>query len=348
MKLWSISFAYKLGLGFHALNNEGADGSNLMQPRQIDVGSSIYDGISGAIVRHHILEKFVLLCEQNNVPVLPLSAGLHPDRGPLGIRAAAKQSGVEQLAKDNLLPAVRSALVKCAVIDVGGYLAAWQETASQAYVAEKNYIDTSCAELASKPNIPEPIKRESCFDVGWLISTAPHERTVTEHSAFRDTASLNSRYAQTMRSNVYGGIVRAELHRVGIDDHWYLLPGKDGKGRADRLAIDKKEQQNRQCALVRAIAEFIAAPSGAKMAAWAPHVYLTEGAILLSEARTAPFVSPVRVDLANGSEQPVRENPDYRDKMQATANQKDSWCWVFDDAKALREAVDKIDNKLRS
>ena len=59
MNLWSISFAYRLGLGFHALNNEGADGSNLMQPRRIDVGDVTYDGISGEIIRRHILEHFV-------------------------------------------------------------------------------------------------------------------------------------------------------------------------------------------------------------------------------------------------------------------------------------------------
>ncbi len=57
--LWSIAFAYRLGLGFHALNNEGADGSNLMQPRRIDVGKVTYDGISGEIIRRHILENFV-------------------------------------------------------------------------------------------------------------------------------------------------------------------------------------------------------------------------------------------------------------------------------------------------
>ena len=90
MSLWSISFAYRLGLGFHALNNEGADGSNLMQPRRIDVGNITYDGISGEIIRHHILENFVNICREDQIAMLPLSAGLHPDRGPIGIRAAAR------------------------------------------------------------------------------------------------------------------------------------------------------------------------------------------------------------------------------------------------------------------
>ncbi len=88
--MWSMSVSFRLGLGFHALNNEGADGSNLMQPRRIDVGEITYDGISGEIVRRHILENFVTNCQRKGISLLPLSAGLHPDRGPIGIRAAAR------------------------------------------------------------------------------------------------------------------------------------------------------------------------------------------------------------------------------------------------------------------
>lgn len=122
MKLWSVAFSYRLGLGFHALNNEGADGSNLMQPRRIDVGEVTYDGISGEIIRHHILENFVNLCSSRSISTLPLSAGLHPDRGPIGIRAAAKKLNPPpaSVSDANLFQCVRKAIELCAVIDVGG------------------------------------------------------------------------------------------------------------------------------------------------------------------------------------------------------------------------------------
>lgn len=145
MKLWSISFSYRLGLGFHALNNEGADGSNLMQPRRIDVGTKTYDGISGEIIRRQILENFVNLCGSKGIGVLPLSAGLHPDRGPLGIRAAAKQLSHTELTDANLHQSVREAIRRCAVLDVGGYLAAWKEGQSLEYKAEDAYIKDNCA-----------------------------------------------------------------------------------------------------------------------------------------------------------------------------------------------------------
>src|SRR3972149_1925086 len=149
MNLWSISFAYRLGLGFHALNNEGADGSNLMQPRRIDVGNITYDGISGEIIRHHILENFVNICRKNQIPMLPLSEGLHPDRGPIGIRAAAKNLNATELTDANLFSSTRKAIELCAVLDVGGYLAAWKEQEGggpkKDYIAEKVYIDSQCA-----------------------------------------------------------------------------------------------------------------------------------------------------------------------------------------------------------
>lgn len=344
MNSWSMSVAFRLGLGFHALNNEGADGSNLMQPRRIDVGEITYDGISGEIVRRHILENFVALCEQEQeINIFPLSAGLHPDRGPIGIRAAAKTLGHETLASENLYSSVRQAIKACAVLDVGGFLAAFGQDvpSDERYIIERKYLAEKCARLGEA----EPVKRESCFDVGWLISEEPQDLTVTQHSAYRDTTRLNSRYAQSMRSNVYGGVIRADLHRIGTDDHWYLLS-------QDRLAVDSNERHRRQGALVNAITNFIASPTGAKTVAWAPHVFLTQGAILLTSVRTAPFTSPIQVNLrpnvsnSDGERRPVSANSSYRESMQDLDNKKDTWVWAFNDVKQLIEAAQEVTNRI--
>ncbi len=342
MKLWSVAFSYRLGLGFHALNNEGADGSNLMQPRRIDVGEVTYDGISGEIIRHHVLENFVNLCSARGIATLPLSAGLHPDRGPIGIRAAAKKLDKPEVSNDNLFECVRKAIELCAVLDVGGYLAAWKEDAGgtkKQPIAEKPYLDTECVPYKDA----EPVKRESCFDVAWLISEQPQDLTVTQHSAFRDTFAMNSRYAQTMRSNVYGGVIRADLHRVGTDDYWYL------QSNSDRLAVKPDEQVKRQQALIDAIVNFVASPTGAKVAAWAPHVFLTEGAILLTSSRTAPFVSPLRVDVrdkdARAKEPPVAPNAGYTTAMEKLKD-ADTWVWTFKGADELLAAGKAVSEKL--
>lgn len=339
MKLWSVSFSYRLGLAFHALNNEGADGSNLMQPRSIDVGKVTYDGISGEIIRHHILENFVNVCRQRGIPLLPLSEALHPDRGLIGILAAAKKLNQTELTNENLYSSVRKAIELCAVLDVGGYLAAWREQdeggEKKQYVAEKIYLDSECARRKDA----DTVKRESCFDVAWLISETPQDLTVTQHSAFRDTTKMNSRYAQTMRSNVYAGVMRADLHRVGTDDYWYLQKGQP------RLAVTNGEQEKRQVALVQALANFIASPTGAKVAGWAPHVFLTEGVILLTSSRTAPFSSPIKVDLSD-QERPVQHDATYVNTMMGLANNGDTWAWTFSGPQGLLNATEEIVDRL--
>ncbi|MBT9142469.1 MAG: hypothetical protein DDT32_01099 [Syntrophomonadaceae bacterium] len=352
MNIWSISFAYRLGLGFHALSNEGAEGSNLMQPRRIDVGKVTYDGISGEIIRRHILEHFVNICRDEVIPMLPLSEGLHPDRGLLGIRQKAKGLGVNKLTKANpqdLYKAVREVIKDCAVLDVGGYLAPFSaeeevtvsesrpdKNAGIAEVAPEAIFIANIAKIGGKSDggAPYTIKRDSVFDVAWLISEQPQDLTITQHAAYRPSGQ-HSLFSQTMRSNIYGGIVRADLHRIGTDDYWYLQSPQK------RLAIGEREQRKRQITLIRAIADFISSPTGAKVAAWAPHVFLTEGTILLSAGRTAPFVSPIKVCLNDGNH-PVQANSDYRQSMMNLANNQKAWAWSFGSAKELLDAIDEI------
>jgi CRISPR-associated protein Cst2 len=366
MKLWSVAFSYRLGLGFHALNNEGADGSNLMQPRRIDVGEVTYDGISGEIIRHHILENFVSLCNRDDLPLLPVSQALHPDRGPIGIRLVAKAAGCVKLTKANpsdLYRAVRRAIEKCAVLDVGGYLAAFaareeaaeeppeepqqqatpqvQTAARVSAVAPESAIMTDLAELGGRNDggAPYSVKRDSVFDAAWLVSESHQDSTVTQHSAYRPSGK-QSLFSQTMRSNVYGGVIRAELHRIGNDDYWYL------QSKVERLALTAEQQLKRQQLLIESIVNFIVSPTGAKVAAWAPHVFLTEGVILLTSIRTAPFVSPIRVDLGN-KDAPVGPNTNYEAAMNKLKNDTDTWVWPFKSADELLVAGKRVTEKLR-
>jgi CRISPR-associated protein Cst2 len=350
MKLWSISFSFRRGWGFHALNNEGSEGSNLMQPRRIDVGKVVYDGISGAIVRRHILQSFVDICGAEGIPHLPTSQALHPDRGPLGILNSAKKLGATKLSKQNpaeLYRAVREAVKSCAVLDVGGFLAPFAERTEsasdgkqKAAVAPEHAIQHNLAEIGGKNDggAPYTVKRDSVFDVAWLISEKPQDLAITQHAAYRPSGG-QSLFSQTMRSNTYAGVIRAELHRIGTDDYWYLQPDQG------RLAITPTEQSDRQTALVRAIINFIASPTGAKVAGWAPHVFLTEGAILLTSDRTAPFSSPIKVDVGN-SEEPVKPDPSYQKTTKALERQGVCWAWNFANVKELLDHEVSIINRL--
>ena len=142
-----------------------------------------------------------------------------------------------------------------------------------------------------------------------------------------------------MRSNIYGGVIRADLHRIGSDDYWYL------QNNQQRLAIKEPEQKKRQAALIEAIINFIASPTGAKTAGWAPHVFLTEGVILLTSARTAPFTSPIKVDL-NDKDTPVQAYPTYAKTMADLENNTDMWAYKFNNVKDLLEKSSQIKVKL--
>lgn len=342
--IWSISFSFRLGLAFHALNNEGSDGSNLMQPRRIDVGRVAHDGISGEIVRRHILENFVNICELRGISVLPASKALHPDRGPLALREVAKSELLaEKLTKDNVFKAARKALEKCALVDIGGFLAAFSgEEGRREPIPESDFLK-KIAQVAKDDERPSPIKRDSVFDVGWLISEDPQDMTVTQHAAYRPTGD-QSLFSQTMRTNVYAGVIRADLHRIGTDDYWYLHSENGEK--AKRIAIDPKDIRKRQLALIQAILDYIGSPTGAKTAGWAPHVFKTEGVILLTSARTAPFASPIAVNLSDPERKPIRANPAYKEQIQKLSNGKDTWVWPFSGTPDLFDAYTKINGCL--
>lgn len=343
--MWSLSISYRLGLGFHAMNNEGSDGSNLMQPRRIDVGKMTYDGISGEMVRRHILENFVRICEEQKIALLTASKALHPDRGPLGLREVARMRLNEaSLTKANVYRAARKVVQECALVDIGGYLAAFSEKEKGEGIPESDFLK-AIAELGKGDKKPFTVKRDSVFDVGWLISEEPQEMTVTQHAAYRPTGE-QSMFSQTMRSNVYGGVIRANLHRVGTDDYWYLHQTAEKKTES-RAVVGAEELKRRQKALVQAVVDYVASPTGAKTAGWAPHVFKTEGVILLTSARTAPFASPISVNLADPEGRAIRADPTYQSRMTLLGNDEDTWAWTFSDVKTLlegsRQAIEKLD-----
>jgi CRISPR-associated protein Cst2 len=336
--MWSISISYRLGLGFHALNNEGSDGSNLMQPRRIDVGKVTYDGISGEMARRHVLENFVRVCLDEKIDLLPASEALHPDRGPLALRQVAKTYlRAETLTKENIFRAARKAVEKCALVDVGGFLAAFSKEASSGGIPESG-LENAIASVGTDQNRPYTVKRDSVFDVGWLISEEPQEMTVTQHAAYRPTGE-QSLFSQTMRSNVYAGVMRADLHRIGTDDYWYLRT--EDSTAMSRTAIAPLELKRRQKALVKAVIDYVASPTGAKTAGWAPHVFKTEGVILLTSARTAPFASPIKLDLEN-AERPIQPNSNYSSQVLDLGNETDTWAWPFASVKDLLEVNKKV------
>jgi len=80
MEYTSLSISFRIGLAFHAMNNEGSSGTNVMEPRRISVGGHNYDGISGEMVRRHVLENLVGIAKSKKLPLSLAGEGLHSDR----------------------------------------------------------------------------------------------------------------------------------------------------------------------------------------------------------------------------------------------------------------------------
>jgi CRISPR-associated autoregulator DevR family len=288
----SLAMSFRIQLGFHAANNEGAGGTNVMEPRRITVGDKEYDGISGEIIRHHILENFVRLCQQHGLPLHQRCQGLVPDRCKSEVKnwMNSQSPPISKLNPEQHYATLTAKILsECALCDIGGYLAALQ---------------------GKQDRVEGTLKRDSCFEVGWLITEHPAVVNYTQHSAYDPDPEKHNLFVQNMRNGTYGGVLRIDLDRIGSNDWWWLGDG------VDRYAISDAERYKRMWVLLEAIKQWTLSPSFAKQAGWLHHPDGTfEGVIVLSTDGPAPFYSPIKFELEGGDpNRPViKSNPQYRE-----------------------------------
>jgi len=292
MNYKSLAMSFRIQLGFHAGNNEGAGGTNVMEPRRITVGDKEYDGISGEIIRHHILENFVRLCQQHGLPLHQRCHGLVPDRCKSEVKnwMRTQSPSVSKLNPEQHYATLAEQILKeCALCDVGGYLVALQR---------------------QQDGVEGTLKRDSCFEVGWLITEHPAVVNYTQHSAYDPDPEKHNLFVQNMRIGTYGGVLRIDLDRIGFNDWWWL-----GNG-VNKYAISDAERYKRMWVFLEAIKQWMLSPSFAKQAGWLQHQDGTfEGVIVLSSNGPAPFYSPVKFELEGGDPNCpiIKPNSQYRD-----------------------------------
>lgn len=329
--MWrSLAMSFRMELSFHAANNEGAGGTNVMEPRRITVGDKEYDGISGEIIRRHILENFVKLCQQNNVPLHDRCRGLVPDRGREDLIRWAQNQSISRLEPEAHYPnATKELITQCALCDVGGYLIA----------------------LERGDPIQGVLKRDSCFEIGWFISEHPAIVDYTQHSAYTTqidpgTGRLqHNLFVQNMRVGIYGGVLRVDLDRIGRNDWWWLNPRNDSNSSGFKeYALNSNDRRRRICLLLEAIKKWLLSPSFAKQTGWLQHQSgLLEGTIALSKDGAAPFVSPIKFEM---DDKPIiKKNENYRDILQDMVNKASDHYRKFD-FNSPAELLEKINNVL--
>ncbi len=309
MNYKSLSLSFRIGLAFHAMNNEGSSGTNVMEPRRISVGGNNYDGISGEMVRRHVFENLVKIVKAKKLALSNEGEGLQPDRAKNLIVSYLKSPKSVIDVKDGLKPihlpiVTKMAMDNCTIIDIGGYLAASDEI---------------------KGTTP---KRDSVFDVGWLISEEPAIVEFAQHASYNSDSSKNNLFTQNMRAAVYGGVARLDLGRIGYNDWAWLTPEKND------LHLSDDERKNRAAALVDAWEQWLLSPAGAKQAGWLQHTGQLEGAIVLSNFGPAPFRSPIEVELKSADKDNeeiarIKPNSKYQEQLIAVGQAKPDRYQVF-------------------
>jgi len=338
----SLAMSFRVELAFHAANNEGAGGTNVMEPRRIAVGDKEYDGISGEIIRRHILENFVKLCQQNNVPLHDRCKGLVPDRGREPLKNWIHQNSSSlrlptRQVRNRALPvldpqhypnATEELIKNCALCDVGGYLIALEES----------------------DNVLGVLKRDSCFEVGWLISEHPAIVNYTQHSAYDPDPERHNLFVQNMRVGIYGGVLRIDLDRIGRNAWWWLDPKSHSNPDGfEEYAVTREERLKRMCLLIEAIKKWLLSPSFAKQTGWLQHQSgLLEGSIVLSKNGAAPFASPIKFEIEDG-EPIIKRNESYRDVLQSIVNKASDHYkkYDFNDPGELLEKINEILEELK-
>ncbi|RLI87030.1 MAG: DevR family CRISPR-associated autoregulator [Archaeoglobales archaeon] len=345
--MWrSLAMSFRIELAFHAANNEGSGGTNVMEPRRITVGDKEYDGISGEIIRRHILENFVKLCQQNNVPLHDRCKGLVPDRGKEPLRIwiqnntsiqPVQRGNLQQiyLKPENYPEATKELIKECALCDVGGYLIAYEAR-----------IDKIERNSNSYP-LNGVLKRDSCFEVGWLISEHPAIVDYTQHSAYDPDPERHNLFVQNMRVGIYGGVLRIDLDRIGRNDWWWLNPKSDSNPNGfEEYALKPSDRLKRACLLLEAIKKWLLSPTFAKQTGWLQHQSgLLEGSIVLSKDGAAPFVSPIKFEIKNGNPI-IKKNENYRDILGNIVNKANGHYKKYD-FNSPDELIEKIDEVLK-
>jgi len=336
----SLAMSFRIELAFHAANNEGAGGTNVMEPRRITIGDKEYDGISGEIIRRHILENFVKLCQENNMPLHDRCKGLVPDRGLVDFvrfiqsknwKYKNQQPGIEPI---NYPEATEILIKECALCDVGGFMYPLGEATQQLSQVMGQEVGRMGGGL----------KRDSCFEVGWLISEHPAIVNYTQHSAYDPDPEKHNLFVQNMRIGIYGGVLRVDLDRIGRNDWWWLNPKTNNNPNGFDEYPSNINRLKRICLLIKAIKQWLLSPSFAKQTGWLQHQSgLLEGSITLSKNGAAPFISPIKFKIENGKPI-IKKNDEYRHTLKNLVESSSNWYknYEFNNPKELVEKINEI------
>lgn len=285
----TLAISGRLTLDMHSLNNEGAEGNQLLTRMVHVVGDDgepvSVNAISGDMLKHVFAEHLQAEAKETGLPLCAGCAVLNANRVNLEIERNPDffaEKGLQKAEKQavKILDAI---LPHCAVDDVAGVLITQGDRS---------------------------VPRKSAVEFGWVIGLPDRTRTEqyfhVKYDADRGAGAGGAEGANTGQnifyrpasSGIYACVSRVELERIGRNDITKKRPA----------ALSEDEVRRRQRAALRALAYTFLQLNGAHRNTQLPHAVRWEGCVSVSRSTSpAPLLSPM--------------DEGYRDGMDALAEQ---------------------------
>lgn len=280
MAISSIGISALATLDLHALNNEGAEGNQLMtrQVQIVDAAGRVHavNGISGDMLKHGFVARLQQIAIAAGLPLCGPCRMLDPNRiaadEPYLREIDAEVQAAGQTRGDSTLLGLM--IQRCTLDDVAGNLLTNTIGGKKRSVARKSVVEFGWAVAR-----PESARTDSFIHTKYV----PEGRGQGSGEGANLGQNLFHRPAS---SGQYAIVIQVEMSRLGRND--YTLD----------LALGEAERSARATAVLSALALVLIAPYGAHRNTQLPHVLALEGLITVSPsaATPAPLWSPLQTD----------------------------------------------------
>lgn len=276
MPIANLGISMLMTLDLHALNNEGAEGNQLMtrQVQIVDSDGQVHavNAISGDMLKHGFVSRLQQLALQASLPLCDPCKMLDPNRIAAdqvyldSIRGQVADAG--NRGDSTLLGLM---IDRCVLDDVAGNLLTGNIGGKNRSVARKSVIEFGWAVAR-----PESARTDSFLHVKYV----PEGRGAGSGEGSNLGQNLFHRPAS---SGQYAVVVQGEMFRLGRNDYT-LEP-----------AVSAEAQRARSQAVLSALAMALLTMNGAQRNTQLPHVVAVEGIITTSPnaATPAPIFSPL-------------------------------------------------------
>ena len=284
MPVASLGISMCITLDLHALNNEGAEGNQLMtrQVQIVDEHGRVHavNAISGDMMKHGFVSRLQQLALDASLPLCDPCRMLDPNR------IAADQSYLNSIDDQVRTAGNRgdSTLLglmidRCVLDDVAGNLLTGTIGGKNRSVARKSVVEFGWAVAR-----PETARTDSFIHAKYV----PEGRGAGSGEGANLGQNLFHRPAS---SGQYAVVVQAEMFRLGRND--YTLDA----------VLTPDAQRERSRAVLSALGMTLLTMSGAQRNTQLPHVVTVSGVITTSPAAATP--APVFSPLADGYEDTI-------------------------------------------